>query len=1563
MTMREDFLSEVKKGDEIRISAGHLIYKGIVLSMTDTSVQLKAGDTNPRVNLEKIDVYEIINSGLADNTINETKQPFLDEFHSIHAELLNPTPVKIIPLSAIKKHITNVKDSDLRNKLTRILDMLTYAVKIGEANPGNDRVARSIVMIDDLFSDSVNDTTVSLLKAYALYLNEKNEEAADCFMTSHIYESAIFLSKDEKKLRKCAIMELLEGKFSKKSLSIIYLMKNEALPVWNEFLMSGSDDKDKDKDKELFRAAFASYFSFGKERDNMLWPDPTNFLDVENMQYLKNKLSSEDVKNEIMEELLQIRMEPSEEDEIKVIESNKVYLGTINYVNNERQFGMIGYVEPSNDAYFRYDGNLSFPFSAVKDTDLSKQIISKSVLTTKKYCFFNLGKDKTGYVATNLRSASVQSPTKIKSPFPQHTQNVLQLYNSVTAIIAIKNVTNPQLDNAAKKMQTLLDRDKELYAIKKLESTISLWVSTNMRLDRLDDAIKIIEKYYNDSRVAHDRLLSLHIQVLERRKGDGDKNELLRLYNEIIGYTPSQAARLNYMIRNANLLQSMRRYEEAIKLYLQWQRSTVGTSVNITFNNSVKQGLSICYYNLGRKEQAKALAKELLKINADNDIAKSILDDTFSNEENLFPEYDQNELLDDQYDDLTDNQFVQSELFGRRKYKMTEFAIKKRDELDIDSLTKSTSIELGSFTGTPQQARKIISALKYASRKAVTPLSKMQSFLGASKIIDLVLTGKFEEDLLKEYKLSRNYEALYVGNGMAAYGDYMAQDLTATNDTVTFIYHNALVILSDMADKFEEWTNSFNRCLYSYFDDRQGMREYVRQGKKEEHPNNEILKNKDSAYPLREFLIGIIFLLKAINKTTWYKTLLNDLYDSPLREKVFAELLSLGISTPPDLPPSLEQFTKNFEKAIFDLEQTYSDLDKELDSCVKNTFSDLRRAEIIIKLQQEYFQRWICDVDRMRLNEIVKIQEMVDNYRNSNIFEDRAYVLSQLVSRIDALCEQIVKYPTYLSYEVFLQRLYRQKEIVDNEQVRLYEEYPPELTISLSDNSSYKEDDGMVRFHLSIHNQAGRQAADNINISVEDSAVLSYINKYDGQIRGIKGGTAGEKIIYFQLQQRFLQEKVCDVTVNITYEYNSLNTEPAPVHLSSVFTLNLYNKDEFTTVPNRYTGMVGNPMTNKDMFFGREELINKLVSQIKGEDGSFNKGHAVALFGQTRAGKSSILYHCKNKIREKYKEEAIIVDCGSVGEIEDLEHFLSIIIDRLILELEDYHTHLYHSLKEMMENYKGKILNDRANIQFHFGAFFTRFNAFLEKQTSKKIIVLMIDEFTYFHKWIKDGKISPDFMKMWKAIMQNYGVFAIVVGQDNMPVFKKENQNEFSAMKLEQVTYLDRESAIRLMSEPILYNKETRYRQGALDRLFELTAGSPFLILILCDKLVDHLNDTKSIYITRALIDEFIREKILCQKGAIDEGTFESQINDRAKTEIYEKNRKILLSLARAQRINGEAEFSAVKCADIPEEEGKANIIERLIERNVVSVRENRYYSITVGILGEWLLFHYGKEG
>ena len=261
-------------------------------------------------------------------------------------------------------------------------------------------------------------------------------------------------------------------------------------------------------------------------------------------------------------------------------------------------------------------------------------------------------------------------------------------------------------------------------------------------------------------------------------------------------------------------------------------------------------------------------------------------------------------------------------------------------------------------------------------------------------------------------------------------------------------------------------------------------------------------------------------------------------------------------------------------------------------------------------------------------------------------------------------------------------------------------------------------------------------------------------------------------------------------------------------------------------------------------------------------------------------------------------------------------------------------------------------------------AVFKKFRDAMYEYSPDYRIILMIDEFTYIYDWIRKGKMTDRIMKFWKAFIQNNGVFAIIIGQDHMMRFVEDERftNDFGTTDLQKISYLSKEDAKKLMDEPIMFVNEqgegiSRYKEGALDRLYDLTSGSAFLIGQLCAGLVDYINEVHSVYITRAHIDEYLKLKL----STFEESRyFDPQYHDKSdiehETEIVSKNKNILKRIANNSNNKEWTPLSKV----ILSKEDRV-LIDNLVNRDVVTVKNDRC-KIKVVLYKEWLLEKYGWE-
>jgi hypothetical protein len=239
-------------------------------------------------------------------------------------------------------------------------------------------------------------------------------------------------------------------------------------------------------------------------------------------------------------------------------------------------------------------------------------------------------------------------------------------------------------------------------------------------------------------------------------------------------------------------------------------------------------------------------------------------------------------------------------------------------------------------------------------------------------------------------------------------------------------------------------------------------------------------------------------------------------------------------------------------------------------------------------------------------------------------------------------------------------------------------------------------------------------------------------------------------------------------------------------------------------------------------------------------------------------------------------------------------------------------------------------------------------------------VVLLIDEFSYIYGQIMNGHISPDFMKNWKAFLQENFFSTVLVGQDVMPKFKERFPNEFGTTQDVRVSYLDYDDAVRLIDEPLRIGGrlgDSRYRERAIDRIVELTSGSPFYIQIMCNRLVEYMNRKRAKLVTEADVEQVKNELIRGNNplGWDDFDNLTSSGDTSPDAISVEDAKKVLMAIAENCK-TGPCSRNAITCeTEVPVDA----VLDDLVKRDVLECEQGHYYRIRVGLFKEWLIAHH----
>ena len=312
------------------------------------------------------------------------------------------------------------------------------------------------------------------------------------------------------------------------------------------------------------------------------------------------------------------------------------------------------------------------------------------------------------------------------------------------------------------------------------------------------------------------------------------------------------------------------------------------------------------------------------------------------------------------------------------------------------------------------------------------------------------------------------------------------------------------------------------------------------------------------------------------------------------------------------------------------------------------------------------------------------------------------------------------------------------------------------------------------------------------------------------------------------------------------------------------WTVGLYPDDAFHHVDNLYAPFAeGGPVDQPGMFVGRDEQLVDLEQKLLA--GSASK--SIVMFGQKRAGKSSLIEHLRRRLTRSERVVSVSFSLQDIAAELSVPAFLHRILESAAVEMED----LRFDGRDMPKFSPPSIDEMESHPIVRFHSVMTPLVRTMRRRPDPLEFVFLIDEFTDIFKEIRRGRIPPQFMKAWKAIIEKKYFSSVLVGQDIMPAFKEQFPNEFGVTEDIRVTYLDDAAAATLIGKPI---GKDRFAGRAVRTILDLTAGSPYYTMMFCARLVDYMNTTRSVIVTeadiRAVEEQMLRGERRLEKDKFD---------------------------------------------------------------------------------------------
>ena len=250
----------------------------------------------------------------------------------------------------------------------------------------------------------------------------------------------------------------------------------------------------------------------------------------------------------------------------------------------------------------------------------------------------------------------------------------------------------------------------------------------------------------------------------------------------------------------------------------------------------------------------------------------------------------------------------------------------------------------------------------------------------------------------------------------------------------------------------------------------------------------------------------------------------------------------------------------------------------------------------------------------------------------------------------------------------------------------------------------------------------------------------------------------------------------------------------------------------------------GSPVTGK-LFVGRDDIFKRL-KELWMQPGQIP---SVIIYGHRRMGKTSIL----RNLPGHFGANTQIVDFnmqrgGLVQSPNELLYNLALAIyDELPLDL------------------KSALFEPIEDTYLHKNPY-TTFDRFLKEITSLRQqhrFIITVDEFELIEHSIKEGKLKPELLGYWRSLIQTYSWFVLAfAGLHTLQEMTEEYWNPlYGSVTRVPVSFLSRADAIELIANPI-EDFSLDYDADAINAIYTLTGGQPYLIQLICHSLVSRFN-------------------------------------------------------------------------------------------------------------------------
>jgi hypothetical protein len=557
---------------------------------------------------------------------------------------------------------------------------------------------------------------------------------------------------------------------------------------------------------------------------------------------------------------------------------------------------------------------------------------------------------------------------------------------------------------------------------------------------------------------------------------------------------------------------------------------------------------------------------------------------------------------------------------------------------------------------------------------------------------------------------------------------------------------------------------------------------------------------------------------------------------------------------------SLKQHLKLLLAEFAGYQQVLYENLRQLQNATKNTRT-LRNVATVLQTLRDQEHIWADNIDLLLLNSLDKLSENLTSYFNAELsFQERDQIAQEILQHdIPFITSYITLSPTKIGIMYLSRAANNLQALLDEDVSQLRQVSLPAIEVNV-EQSEWRADK-YYYCHLSVQN-TGNMRADGVNIRVEEAPFGEYLIPDDERERN--AGTivpSHSHNMHVHILPTPLEKHQDAFTLLVKIQYQVPQRSRRETRLIRLRVAGLATQHaKFEHIQNPY--VVGGPVTNPKIFKGRKALVDALLVELANPE----RTGSVVIYGQKRSGKTSLFYHLSPPefvIPILFDIPQILTSLPKIStdmqakdrEIareEMLGRFLLALMERTIKDCEN------RGLEIRPMTWEELMAKPGPDFQFR---------QFLEQFRNSKFnhrLLFWFDEFTALIEKIDESVIDDSIMRLFKSLIENRYFSCVICGLTEVYEAVKRYANQLAVSQPRQVDYLDHEAARELIEDPIrLADKRSRfYSPQVVEEIIDLTAGSPFYIQLICQRLVEYMNQMEINHVTGADISEVIRKLI-----------------------------------------------------------------------------------------------------